>query len=77
MIRILLKFSSAHPFQEILDIKLGNRRKLEYVEISCENNEYLYNQDEIISKDINREQIIEKLLEFGLWPLLDNGLFQR
>ena len=47
---------------EILDIKLGNRRKLEYVEISCENNEYLYNQEEIISKDINREQIIEKLL---------------
>ena len=62
---------------EILDIKLGNRRKLEYVEISCENNEYLYNQEEIISKDINREQIIEKLLEFGLWPSIRQRPFSK
>ena len=47
---------------KIIDIKLGNRRKVESIEISCENNDYNYDRSLISKENISRDEIIEKLL---------------
>jgi len=62
---------------KIVDVKLGDRRKIEFIEISCEGNDYDYDRSTIPSDDITREEIIEKLLSHGLWPSLRQRPFSR
>ena len=62
---------------KIIDIKLGNRRKVESIEISCENNDYNYDRSLISKENISRDEIIEKLLEYGLWPSVRQRPFSK
>ena len=62
---------------KILDIKLGDRRKIEFIEISCENNDCDYDPSTISSDSMSREDIIEKLLNYGLWPSIRQRPFSR
>ena len=62
---------------KILDIKFGERRKVEYIEISCENNDYGYDRNTITSETPSREEIIDKLLSYGLWPSIRQRPFSK
>lgn len=62
---------------KILDVKLGDRRKIEFIEISCENNDCDYVPSRISSDNISREDIIQKLLNYGLWPSIRQRPFSR
>ena len=62
---------------EILDIKLGARRKVEFIEISCEESEVHFSAPASSPDDIEREDIINILLENGLWPTLRQRPFSK
>ena len=53
----------SHVSGKILEIKLGERRKVEYIEISCDNNDYCYDKSSISSDSYTREEIIDLLLD--------------
>ena len=62
---------------KVLEIKLGERRKVEYIEISCENNDYGYDKTSIATDSPAREEIIDKLLTYGLWPSIRQRPFSK
>jgi len=67
----------SHVSGKILEIKLGERRKVEYIEISCDNNDYSYDKSSISSDSYTREEIIDLLLKFGLWPSIRQRPFSK
>ena len=70
-------FFCSYVSGKIDEINFGPRRKLEYIQISNENNDYSYNKKDITSQKIERDSIINTLLEHGLWPSLRQRPFSK
>jgi len=62
---------------QILNIKFGDRRKVEFIEISCEGTDSEFSSPGRAPEDFEREDIIDVLLENGLWPTLRQRPFSK
>ena len=62
---------------KILNIKFGDRRKVEFIEISCEDTDGEFTTPSIKLEDLKKEDIVNLLLENGLWPSIRQRPFSK
>ena len=70
-------FFCTHVSGTIEEINLGARRKLEYIQIANVNDDHSYKKEDIVSKKLERDSIIDTMLEYGLWPCLRQRPFSK
>tara|TARA_B100002052_G_scaffold241646_1_gene226191 strand:+ start:9850 stop:11196 length:1347 start_codon:yes stop_codon:yes gene_type:complete len=70
-------FFCSHVSGLIKNIKFGDRRKIEEIEISCENNDSILSKPEVNIDSCSVEDVKEILLESGLWPTLRQRPFSK
>ena len=70
-------FFCSHVSGFIKAIKFGDRRKIEEIEISCENNDSIISKPEVNIDSCSVEDIKNILLESGLWPTLRQRPFSK
>ena len=70
-------FFCSHVSGEIISIKFGERRKIEEIEISCENNETVIEKPKINIPSSSPDDIKNILLETGLWPTIRQRPFSK
>ena len=61
----------------IKNIKLGERRKVEEIEISCDNNDSILSKPEINIDNSSADDIKKILLDSGLWPSIRQRPFSK
>ena len=61
----------------IKDIELGDRRKIEKIVISCDNNEEDFAKPSTSISEISEKEIKDTLLQSGLWPMIRQRPFSK
>jgi Na+-transporting NADH:ubiquinone oxidoreductase subunit A len=67
----------SHVSGVIKSIKLGDRRKIEEIEVTCENNDASISKPEIDTNKCSDDDIKKILLESGLWPSIRQRPFSK
>ena len=70
-------FFCSHVSGYIKAIKLGDRRKIEEIEISCDNNETVIEKPELNIDRSSSDDIKNILLKTGLWPSIRQRPFSK
>ena len=70
-------FFCSHVSGSIKNIKLGDRRKVEEIVISCDNNDSIISKPEININNSSAEDIKKILLDLGLWPSIRQRPFSK
>ena len=70
-------FFCSHVSGNIQSIKLGDRRKVEEIQISCDNNDSVVSKPEINIDASSADDIKKILLETGLWPSIRQRPFSK
>mgnify|MGYP001208416688 CR=1 FL=1 len=67
----------SHVSGKVSSILLGDRRKIEEIEISCDNNDTIISKPDINIKSSSSDEIKDILLETGLWPAIRQRPFSK